>query len=291
MDRELTGRAALPPKRATGVGYNQKIDVCDGDRDRRMSGELAAAAAVTLVTAAMAGTVGKQWRSRRRPYQAAWLTALTMAALAAGCYVLFLLTGRPAVLFRLYYLFGAALNVAFLGLGSLYLFFRRSLRQLVMGLIIFSIVTASAIFAAPVDPAQLAAATGAGTHVLATGPWLPLLILLNTFGTVCLVGVALLSAWRTWQRREHPERAVANVVIAVGALTIAAAGAFARLGGAGAFWVIMLTGWVIMFAGFTATTRVPVAAAIRDQGAAGRGPPRSTVVGQPQPSGNGRPES
>lgn len=255
-----------------------------------MSGELVAAAAVTVVTAAMAGTVSNQWRARRRPYQAAWLTALTMAALAAGCYVLFLLAGRPAVLFRLYYLFGAALNVAFLGLGSLYLFTRRSLRRLVIALIVFSIVTACAIFAAPIDPAQLATATGAGTQVLGTGPWLPLLILLNTFGTVCLVGVALLSAWRTWRRREHPERAVANIVIAAGALTIAAAGTFARLGGAGAFWVIMLTGWVIMFAGFSATARKRAVVPAGQQGPAIQGARQAAVAGQPRPGGNGRSE-
>ncbi|MGI8916674.1 MAG: hypothetical protein ACR2JY_23345 [Chloroflexota bacterium] len=247
-----------------------------------MSGEFAAASAVTVVTAAMAATVSRQWYTRRRPHQAAWLLALAMAALAAGCYATFLISGRPAVLFRLYYLFGAALNVAFLGLGSLYLVTKRSLRQVVIVLIVASIVTASAIFAAPIDAATLATTNGAGTHVLADGPWLPLLIVLNTFGTVCLVGVALLSAGRTWRSGAHPERAVANVIIAAGALTIAGAGAFARLAGAGAFWVIMLVGWTIMFAGFMVTARVWAVAVARDQGAGiglGHGQAQSPVPG------------
>lgn len=222
-----------------------------------MSGEFVAASAVTVVTSAMAWTVGRQWYARRRPYQAAWFAALLMAAIAAGSYAFFLVTGRPAILFRLYYLFGAALNVAFLGLGSLYLALQRSLRSVVIGLIVASIVAASAIFAAPVDPAQLATTTGAGTNVLLNGPWLPLLILLNIFGTICLIGVALYSAVRTWRSHQHPERAVANVVIAAGALTIAGAGTFARLAGAGGFWVTMLIGWTIMFAGFMATSRAP----------------------------------
>ncbi|HEV7215740.1 MAG TPA: hypothetical protein VGP33_11515 [Chloroflexota bacterium] len=222
-----------------------------------MSGEFVAAGAVTIVTSAMAWTVGQQWYARRRPYQAAWLAALLMAAIAAGSYAAFLVIGRPAFLFRMYYLFGAALNVAFLGLGSLYLGLQRSLRSLVIGLIVASIVTASAVFAAPIDARQLATTTGAGTSVLVNGPWLPLLILLNTFGTVCLIGVAMYSAFRTWRRRQHPERAIANVVIAAGALTIAGAGTFARLAGASGFWVTMLIGWTIMFVGFMATSGVP----------------------------------
>lgn len=221
-----------------------------------MSGELVAAGAVTVVTAAMAWTVGRQWRARRRPYQAAWLAALAMAAAAALSYVLFLLTGRPVLFFRLYYLFGAALNVAFLGLGSLYLALRRSLRPLVLVLIVGSIVTASAIFAAPVDPLALATATGAGTNVFGLGPWLPLLILMNVFGTICLVGVALWSAWNTWRSRQHMERAAANVLIAAGALTIAGAGTAARLAGAGAFWIIMLVGWLVLYGGFVLTSGI-----------------------------------
>lgn len=230
-----------------------------------MTGEFGAAAAVTLVTTAMAWTVGRQWYARRRPYQAAWLLALAMAAFAAGCYALFLVTGRPAVLFRLYYLFGAALNVAFLGLGSLFLVAKRSLRYVVIILVVTSIVTASAVFSASIDTAQLATTTGAGTQVLLAGPWLPLLVVMNTFGTICLVGVALFSAGRTWLSHLYPERAIANVIIAVGALTIAGAGTVARLAGAGAFWVIMLIGWTIMFIGFMATSRRHVAAAAGGQ--------------------------
>jgi hypothetical protein len=211
----------------------------------------------------MAWTVGRQWQARRRPYQAAWLVALVMAAVAAGSYAIFLVTGRPALLFRLYYLFGAALNVAFLGLGSLYLVLQRDLRPLVIVLIVASIVTAAAIFAAPINAAELASATGAGINVLEAGPWQPLLIVMNSFGTICLVGVALYSAVRTWLSHQHLERAVANVVIAIGALTIAGAGTFARLAGAGAFWVIMLIGWTVMFGGFMATARRSAVAGAR----------------------------
>jgi hypothetical protein len=221
-----------------------------------VSGELFAASALTLVTGAFAGIVGAQWRARRRPYQAAWLVALAMAAAASASYVLFLLLGRPALLFRLYYLFGAALNVAYLGLGSLYLASRRGLRPLVALLVLASALEAVLLLLAPVDAAQLATASGAGTHVLRDGPWLITLILLNGFGTLCLVGVGLYSAWSSWRRRGAPERALANVVIAAGALTVAAAGTLARLGGAGGFWLTMLAGWIIMFGGFLLANRL-----------------------------------
>lgn len=227
-----------------------------------MSGELLAAAAVTLVTVAFSGVVGRQWAARHRPYQGAWLAALLMAAVASASYVLFLLLGRQAVFFRLYYLFGAALNVAYLGLGSLYLATRRPLPWLLPVLLLASALTAVLIFQAPVNQAELATATGAGTGVLIAGAWLVMLILLNSFGTVCLVGVAIYSAFTTWRRHGPPERARANVIIAVGALTIAAAGTLARFSGAGGFWVTMLVGWCIMFGGFLLTNHAarPVSA-------------------------------
>ena len=221
-----------------------------------MPGEVLAASAVALVDAAFAIVVGNQWVARRRTYQAAWLAALIMAAIAAASYVLFLLLGRPAIFFRLYYLFGAALNVAFLGLGSLFLATGRSLRPLVVVLVAASVLTAALIFSAPVDPIALAATSGAGANVFSTGPWLIMLVLLNTFGTVCLVGVALQSAWASWRRTGSLERALPNVVIALGALTIAAAGSLARFSGAGGFWLTMLTGWIVMFIGFLLANRV-----------------------------------
>ena len=221
-----------------------------------MPGEVLAASAVALVDAAFAIVVGNQWVARRRTYQAAWLAALIMAAIAAASYVLFLLLGRPAIFFRLYYLFGAALNVAFLGLGSLFLATGRSLRPLVVVLVAASVLTAALIFSAPVDPIALAATSGAGANVFSTGPWLIMLVLLNTFGTVCLVGVALQSAWASWRRTGSLERALPNVVIALGALTIAAAGSLARFSGAGGFWLTMLTGWIVMFVGFLLANRL-----------------------------------
>ena len=220
-----------------------------------MSGELLAVVSVTLVTATFSSIVGRQWAVRHRPYQGAWLTALTMATIAGASYLLFLLLGRQPVFFRLYYLFGAALNVAFLGLGSLYLATRRSLPWLLPVLLLASVLTAVLIFQTPVNQREIVTATGAGTGVLVAGPWLVMLILLNSFGTVCLVGVAIYSAFITWRLRGPLERAQANVVIAVGALTIAAAGTLARFSGAGGFWVTMLVGWCIMFGGFLLTNR------------------------------------
>ncbi len=210
---------------------------------------------VALVTFVFAIIVARDWATKRRPALASWAVALVMASIASWCYAFFVFDGRQIFLFRMYYLFGAALNVAFLGLGSLYLSVRRPLAPLLLLLVDLSIVTAWQLFVAPYDAAALAHTTGAGTDVLLPGPWLPLLIVLNTFGTVCLVGVAIVSAWQTSRRHAPVARTAANAVIAAGALVIALAGTIARVGGGGAFWLTMLAGWCVLFGGFLLASR------------------------------------
>src|SRR5260370_39408637 len=76
-----------------------------------------------IVTGLFAGVVLRQYVQRHRVYQLYWSIALTMAFVATLAYVLMLAvqpTSEPgALFFRLYYILGAALMPAWLGLGSL----------------------------------------------------------------------------------------------------------------------------------------------------------------------------
>jgi len=66
-----------------------------------------------LVTALFAGVVLRQYARRRRASQLYWSIALTMAFLATLAYVFMVIVGPTSsagvVLFRIYYILGAAL--------------------------------------------------------------------------------------------------------------------------------------------------------------------------------------
>src|ERR1700694_4659791 len=73
------------------------------------------------VGAAFAAVVGRQYLSRRKPYQAIWAIALAMFGGAALFETFGEGAGGSDANYKGYYLFGALLNVGWLGLGSLLL--------------------------------------------------------------------------------------------------------------------------------------------------------------------------
>lgn len=214
---------------------------------------------VAVVSLAFGVTVFTQWLRRRRPQQLIWGIALLMAALASFAYAGFLGNG-DALLFRVYYLFGALLMAAYLGMGSLYLALRKRTADLILAtLVIASALAVALLLVAPVNAAQLHYVQhhgGAGQGVLKPGLWLVLLILHNVFGAVAVVGVALYSAYKVLRRQAPRRFAAANITIAVGTLIISEAGTAARVGSPNYFWVFMTIGWIVIFAGFLLTTNL-----------------------------------
>src|SRR5258708_11776999 len=73
------------------------------------------------VGGAFAAVVGRQYLSRRKPYQAIWAVALAMFAAAALFETAGQAFGWSDGSYKGYYLFGGLLNVGWLGLGSLLL--------------------------------------------------------------------------------------------------------------------------------------------------------------------------
>lgn len=207
---------------------------------------------VAVVSAVFAGVVISQYRARHRAHQLIWSVALVMAFVASLAYVL-AATTHGVLFFSLYYLFGALLMAAYLGMGSIQLFVRpRVARMYLYPLLVLSAVGAVAVLASPVHPAAVAHLHGGpGTHAIALGPLaLILLILLNSFGAAAVIIVALLSGWRMHTRSATAGFVRGNVLLAVGVLIISMAGTMARLGSGGGFWLTMALGWIVLFAGF-----------------------------------------
>ena len=186
-------------------------------------------------------------RSKGRPALVMWAIGFAMFALAALAGALARSGTEPETMYRVFYLFGGILNVTWLGLGTMFLLAPRAGRVSLIVVLLFSLVAAYATFITPVN-LQVALDSGRGypdgslPRVLAgVGSGL---------GSIVLIGGALWSGWIFLRRRHNGKRALANAIIAVGVLIVAAGGTVTFTGANGVLETTNLVGLVVMFAGF-----------------------------------------
>jgi hypothetical protein len=226
------------------------------------------ALAATLISAAFAATLWVQYRARPRPYLLAWSVALAFYAIAALTEVIGAAGGWTPLLFRTYYYFGAIILVGVLALGTIYLLAPRFSRIALWTLIVLAAIGLAAVLGAQLQAAKLEthqvpnadtiAAQGGLFNVLA----ILMAALINTVGTVILVGGAAWSAFAAWRRGGAPSRVLANVLIAAGALIVATASSLTRVFHVyEVFYVGQAIGVLVMFGGFLAAQRAPRRAA------------------------------
>jgi hypothetical protein len=114
-------------------------------------------AVAAAASAAFAVAVLRQYAARRRPYQLAWGVALSMFAAASLALTAGVAAGWSPLSFKLYYLFGAVLNVAWLALGTVELLAGPLTRRAYLaGLGAFTALAVVLIALARVTPADLA---------------------------------------------------------------------------------------------------------------------------------------
>lgn len=219
-----------------------------------------------VVTGIFAAMVLRQYGTRHRSYQLYWAMGLLMAFFATLAYT-GMLVFHPASLagtlcFRIYYILGI-LSPAWLGLGSLALISSTRVTYISLTILyLLSFLATGLILFAAINVQKLAAITGTGTGILYPGPWLVLVIILNTLGVVAVVGVAAYSGWKLWRRQlsmgelQTSNILWANVLILAGDLINALAGTLARgLGFDSVFWPIMAIGWIVFFIGVLFASR------------------------------------
>ena len=162
--------------------------------------------------------------------------------------------------FFTWYLFGAVLTAAWIGQGTVYLLIKkRRAHILTVILVTASIIAAvmllgtmsdldSAIYTTeePISEQyrDIMPAVSEGGYVRLTTPFF------NIYGLITLVGGALYSTYLFWRKRVLPNRVIGNVLIAVGALTIASASTLTRLGYGSVLYLGELLAAIIMFSGF-----------------------------------------
>lgn len=200
--------------------------------------------------------------------------------------------------FFIWYLFGAALNAAWIGHGTLYLMVRKKWRHAVTTLLVIGSLFAAnlmlqalqvvdeAVFSTSIPiseqygtkpleagespPAGALTTTvvnRSGEEVEAVRGVLPYgtpvrltTPFFNIYGLLTLVGGAIYSAYLFWRKQVLPNRVVGNILIAVGALLIGFASSLTRLGYGQYLYLGELLSAIIMYWGFRVTAKPQPAA-------------------------------
>jgi hypothetical protein len=220
-------------------------------------------AVAAAASAAFAVAVLRQYAARRRPYQLAWGIALSMFTVASLALTAGVVAGWSPVSFKLYYLFGAVLNVPWLALGTVELLAGPAARRAYLAaLTAFTLVSVVLVALARVTAADLAG------RLLPEGKeFLPvavraLAVVGNTVGTLVVVGGAVASGLAMRTRRDLRPRFEGTLLIALGVLLAASGGVLAFLASSDKLALGLAVGASVMFLGFrraSAPARPPVA--------------------------------
>jgi hypothetical protein len=219
-------------------------------------------AVATAASSAFATAVLRLYAARRRPYQLAWGVALAMFAVASLALTVGVAAGWTPLGFKLYYLFGAMLNVPWLALGTVELLAgRAATRAYLAGLVGFTAVSVVLVAAATVEEADLAGRlVPEGRDVLPVAVR-ALAVLGNVAGTLVVVGGAVASGLALRGRHHLRARFEGNLLIALGVLLAAGGGVVALLDRSDKLALGLALGASVMYLGFrraSAPARPPV---------------------------------
>jgi hypothetical protein len=235
----------------------------------RVTLQTALAAGATVVATAFGLCLLERWLDRRRRHDLAWTVSLALftgasAALWAGA-----ATGWDEPTFRLFFLFGAVLDVPFLALGSAYLLAgpRRVdpwaavvalLAAFAAGMVLFAPLTGPV----PVDELPR------GSEVFGAGPRIAAAVA-SGLGALVVFGGAAWSAVLALRGR-HPRSAqvgsrrlvAANALLALGTLVLSLGGLLnSVMDEMDAFAISLVVGVSLLFGGFLAASAGSGAAA------------------------------
>jgi hypothetical protein len=228
----------------------------------------------------------QRYFATRKLYFLFWGIGLAMFGTGSFAEVYLALTWNKWVFFS-WYLFGAALNAAWIGHGTLTLLVRKKwVHGVTVVLVLASLGTTYLMVQAiqridadifttskpiseqygtkRIEPgeeiplgAQTAEITYRGEEITVIRGILPLgtsvrltTPFFNIYGLVTLVGGAIWSAFLFWRKQVLPNRVVANVLIAAGALLIGFASTLTRLGYGQYLYLGELISAILMFTGF-----------------------------------------
>ncbi len=213
----------------------------------------------TIVTLVFAVVVFNRYRQRGGVYLLLWAVGLLFYGLGTLSEVILGLSFNVMVL-KSWYLTGAMLTAAWLGMGTVHLLIRKGSTAQILTWILtaVSLLAFVLVFAAPVNAVSYEVTRPVSEQykeiLTRSGPIILLTILLNIYGTITLVGGAIYSAFLFWRKKILANRMYGNILIAAGALSPALGGTFLRAGLTDLLYLSELIGAALMFIGFVLAT-------------------------------------
>ena len=207
----------------------------------------------TAVSSLFAQAMLVRYTRDHRPQDGAWALALGMFALASAALATGTATGWDNGTFRVFYLFGAVLDVPWLALGTVYLLATpRTARRTRQVLLVVSGFAAGVLLSAPMETVS-GTAIPVGKDLFGALPRV-LAAVGSGVGAVVIVGGALYSAVRFARDRSapgHARLAGANTLIAVGTLVLSSGGLVqGAVGHDEAFTLTLAIGITVIYSGF-----------------------------------------
>ncbi|MGZ4104151.1 MAG: hypothetical protein ACXVQY_05860 [Actinomycetota bacterium] len=236
----------------------------------------------TVVSAVFAVLLLRQYARKRRVQQLAWGVSMAMFAVASLVVMYASSQTWDPTSYKIFYLFGAMLNVPWLALGSVALLNRRELTMTALVIVLvlsifglFKVLSSHPCEAITGPRGHQTCVAAASTTVenrifdrkdVPSGSEVwhkdrsvrSLAIWYSTVAYVIVIGIAILTSRPRKGVAPPSERVRANLLIAVG-VTIVAIGstALVRYGRGAGFSITLAIGVVVMFIGFLLASRAP----------------------------------
>lgn len=213
----------------------------------------------TVITFIFVVAVYNRYRQRGGVHLLLWAVGLLFYGLGTLSEVILSLTFNIFVL-KVWYLTGAMLTAAWLGMGSVHLLIRKGNAAKVTTWVLAAVSVLVLIFVmlAPVLSANYDIARPASEQYKEifsrSGLMILFTILLNIYGTLTLVGGAIYSAFLFWRKKVLANRMFGNILIAAGALSPAMGGSLLKAGYADMLYISEFVGVILMYVGFIMAT-------------------------------------
>ena len=191
------------------------------------------------------------YRRAPRPHAAAYTAGIGFYAIATWALFVGTAFGWTSASYRIFFLFGAIINIPILALGSMFLVVGKRAGHVMLALLFpFMAIAIPMTMAQPFDAGSLPAdGVPGGREVWAEmfGPRLWAAIG-GGMGATILVVLALVSVVRFWKK--NPRLVLGNVTIVVGALVAATGGTVLALGFDWGFSASLLVAVTLIWVGF-----------------------------------------
>jgi hypothetical protein len=216
----------------------------------------ALASTAMLVSLAFAGCTFERWLAKRRPYELTWTLAMLTFSVGAWSLAWGSSAGWNSANFRMFYVFGAIVNVPLLAVGQVELLSeRRWVRFLRPAVLLAGMFAIGVLAVSPLRAAIPAERLPQGKDVFGVLPRVLAAVASAGGAVVVFAGAAYSTVSLIRARSQPPNRVLGTGLITLGTVVLSVSGTLQkRFGEMTAFAITLTLGVIILFAGFLVAT-------------------------------------